>query len=133
MTIDLATQTTDTMLDALADGLGSGAMLRIFTGPQPATCADPDSGYELVVDQIADGFWAPANGGAKVLSGTWGYTGIATDTPGHFRIYANDYTCRIQGTVTQVGAGGDLQLVDATIGEGAPVTVVALTLTSANL
>lgn len=133
MTIDLATQTTDTMLDALADGLGSGAMLRIFTGPQPATCADPDSGYELVVDQIADGFWAPANGGAKVLSETWGYTGLANDDAGHFRIYANDYTCRIQGTVSAVNEGGDLQLLSATIEEGASVTVVSLTLTSANL
>lgn len=133
MTIDLATQSTDAMLDALAAGLGSGAMLRIFTGPQPATCADPDSGYELVVDQIPDDFWSPANGGAKVLSGTWGYTGLADDDAGYFRIYANDYTCRIQGTVSAVGEGGDLQLVSATIGEGASVTVVSLTLTAANL
>ncbi len=133
MTIDLAPQTIDAMLDALAAGLGPNAMIRIFTGAPPATCADPDSGYELVVDALADDFWAPANGGAKVLSGTWGYTGLANDTPGHFRIYGGDYTCRIQGTVSAVGEGGDLQLVSATIEENAPVTVVALTLTSANI
>lgn len=133
MTIDLATESTDVMLDAFAASLGSGAMLRIFTGEAPVACADPDSGYELVVDALPDDFWAPANGGAKVLSTTWGFTGLATDAPGYFRIYGGDYTCRMQGTVTQVGAGGDLQLVSATIEENGPVTVVALTLTSANL
>ena len=67
MTIDLATESTDVMLDAFAASLGSGAMLRIFTGEAPVACADPDSGYELVVDALPDDFWAPANGGAKVL------------------------------------------------------------------
>jgi hypothetical protein len=131
--MDLSTSSIDAMLDAFALSLGSGAMIRIFTGPAPADCSDPDTGYELAVESLSDDFWAPSSGGAKVLSGTWTLTGLANDTPGHFRIYGADYTCRMQGTVSAVGGGGDLQLLAATIEEGGPVTIVALTLTEANL
>lgn len=133
MTIDLDTSSIDTMLDAFAAGLGSGALIRFFSGDAPAECSDADTGYELCIDALPDDFWSPANGGAKVLSTTWTFTAAAEGTPGYFRIYGSDYACKMQGTVTEVGAGGDLQLVSTALEQGAPVTVVALTLTRANL
>ena len=95
---------------SLADALVNG-VIYIFSGTQPATADDTESGYTLlgIVSESALTFTpgSPTNGLnldvatggvlAKSTSETWQFTGITNGTAGWFRFYAND---RTQGTST---------------------------------
>jgi hypothetical protein len=58
-------------------------------------------------------------------SGLWqGITGLATGTAGYFRIRQGT-ACHIQGSVTEVGEGGDMIVGNTAIVPSLPVVVSA--------
>lgn len=132
MAVQLSVAVRNARLDSIETTIGTSAVLKVFTGAQPANCAAANSGTELVSITCPSDWAAAAASGAKAKSGTWSATAIAGAgaTPGHWRLYASDgTTCGAQGSA---GIGsGDLSF-DGTITSGQTVTVSTFTLTDGN-
>lgn len=99
MTLQLSTAVRNASLDAIEATIGTGAILTIRTGLQPATCATANSGTVLVTATLPTDWMAGASGGAKTLSGTWQDTSAdASGRGGHFRVHdSTGTTCGMQG------------------------------------
>jgi len=134
MSIQLSVGVRNGRLDAIETVIGTSAVLKIKTGAAPADCATADSGTVLASLTLPSDWMAAAASGAKAKAGTWqDASADNAGTAAHFRIYASDgTTCHLQGTVTDTGSGGDLELDNTSIGAGQSVTITGFTLTEAN-
>jgi hypothetical protein len=134
MAVQLSVDVRDDRLDAIETAIGVDAVLKIFTGAQPANCAAADSGTLLVTMTLPTDWMAAASSGTKAKTGTWQDTSAdGTGTAAHFRIYESTATtCHLQGSVTVTGGGGDMTLDNASISTGQAVTISTFTLTDAN-
>ena len=134
MAIQLSVAVRNAQLNAIETTIGTGAILKIRTGAAPANCATADSGTVLASMTLESSWLADASSGSKALAGTWSDSSAdSAGTAEHFRIYASDgTTCGLQGTVTASGGGGDLQLDNAVLAVGQPVSITTFTLTAAN-
>ena len=130
MAINFSVLVRNARLDAIETAIGAGAILKIRSGAKPATCADPDSGTTLATLNRPADYMANANAGQKAKSGTWDDAAAdAAGTAGHFRLYAADgITCHAQGTVTNIGGGGDLEVDNTNFAAGQAFSVTAFTL-----
>lgn len=117
------------ILDAIEATIGTSPTLEIRTGSAPAATTDADSGTLLATITLPSDWMAAASGGAKAKTGTWTTTGVASDTPGHFRIKDSGSTVRIQGTA---GVGSGELSLDNAVTTGAAVTVSTFALTDGN-
>jgi hypothetical protein len=134
MAIQLATLTRNARLDAIETEVGTAPVIKMFTGAQPANCAAANSGTELFTETCPSDWMAAASGGAKALSGTWQAAAIGGGgTIAHFRLYASDgTTCKMQGTVTATGGGGDMTIDNPVVADGQTITITTFTLTDGN-
>lgn len=133
MAIQLSVAVRNARLNAIEATVGTDAVLKIFSGAQPANCAAANSGTELVSITCPTDWMAAADAGAKALAGAWADVGIGDGDAGHFRLYASDgTTCGMQGSVTATGGVGDLTLDNITIATDQAVTITGFTLTDAN-
>jgi len=123
-------------LNAIETTVGTGPLLRIYTGSPPADCAAAASGTLLVTVTLTGDYMANASGTSsvtKALNGTFNGTAGAAGTAGYFRIWdSTGTTCHEQGTVTATGGGGDLTLDNTSIANGQTVTIATKTYTAAN-
>ncbi len=131
MAVQLSVAVRNAKLDAIEAETGTLAVLKLFSGPQPANCAAANSGVELWSETVPSDWMAAASGGTKALTGTWQAAAIAAGTAAHFRKYKSDgSTCVMQGSV---GIGtGDLQLDNTNLAIGQSVTITAFTWTEGN-
>ncbi len=129
MTVQFSTTVANAMLDQYETTIGTGAILKIRTGAQPATCATADSGTVLATVTCPSDWMAAAASGSKAKSGTWQDTSAdATGTAAHYRLYASDgTTCHEQGTVTATGGGGDMTVDSTSFTSGQSFTITAFT------
>lgn len=132
MSLQFATLTRNALLDAIETEIGTSAVLKIRTGAPPADCGTADSGTVLATLSLPSDWMAAASAGSKAKSGTWqDGSADAAGTAGHFRIYdSGGATCKMQGTVTATGGGGDLTLDNAVLAVGQVVTITGFTLTA---
>lgn len=132
MALQFSTSVRNALLDAIETAAGTGAVLGIFTGSQPANCAAANSGTELMRATLPSDWMGNAASGAKAKAGTWEDTSAnATGTAGHWRLYASDgTTCHAQGSCTATGGGGDMEMVTTSVTTGQPVTITGFTLTA---
>lgn len=141
----MALQLSGTVRDAMAAvvhdkintlvGVQGAVTLRLYTGTPPAF-ASAASGT-LVAEMTLPGNWMAAGPtGTSVLNGTWQDTGAnATGTVTYFRIVtATAPTTHIQGTVTTVGGGGDMELSPSNVitSTSQAITIASFTLTASN-
>lgn len=122
------------MLDQIESTIGTSAVLKIWTGTQPANCGTADSGTQLVNMTLPSDWMGAAAAGVKSLSGTWeDASADDTGTAGHFRIYESTATtCHIQGTCGGPSSGEDMELDNTSIQSGQTVTVTQFDLTAPN-
>lgn len=134
MALQLSVGVRNGRLDAIETTIGTGAVLKIRTGAQPADCATADSGTVLATLSLPSDWMAAASSGSKAKAGTWSDSSADnTGTAGHFRIYASDgTTCHVQGTVTATGGGGDMTVDSTSFTAGQGFTITTFTLTDAN-
>lgn len=136
MALQLSTLVRDAELDAIETAIGASAILEIRTGGMPANVAAATTGTLLALASLPPDWMAAASGGSKAKSGTWqDVAANATGDAGYFRIFASDgTTCGLQGTVSALGGGGDMELQQATVGlvSGQSFTVATFTLTCGN-
>jgi len=134
MAIQLSIAVRNARLDVIESTIGATAVLRIRSGPPPATCATADSGTVLATLTLPADWMAAASAGSKALSGVWqDLSADATGTAAHFRLYDSAGTvCGLQGTVTITGGGGDMTLDNTSLATGQQVTITSFTLTDGN-
>ncbi len=120
--------------DAVEAAIGVSAVLKIFTGAPPATCATADAGTVLATVNCPSDYLTAASAGAKARSGTWEDTSAdGAGTAGHWRLYANGgTTCHLQGTVTATGGGGDMTVDNVVFAVGQTFTVTTFGWTEPN-
>lgn len=117
-------------LDDIEDTVGTGPILHIRTGAQPADCGTANSGTLLSSMTLPSNWMAAASGGTKVKAGTWEDSSAAAGgLAAHFRITKTNVT-HIQGSVGQ--GSGDIDLDDTTIAAGQQVTISTFVITTGN-
>ena len=131
MTVQLSTAVNEARLDALEVTLGPSAKLHLRTGPQPASCASPNSGGLVCrLSLPADYF---AHGASKTKLGIWEGIALANATVGHWRLLDDTETvCHAQGSCSLEGAGGDLQLNNTIFAISQLIVVNTFTLVGGN-
>ena len=133
MTYQYSVTVRNAKLDAVETAIGTAAVLKIFSGAEPANCAAADPSGTLISISLPSDWLANASSGSKALAGTWSGTASGSGTAASFRIYDSGVTaCHIQGSVTATGGGGDLTLDNASISNGQTVTVTTFTITAGN-
>lgn len=127
--LQMGTTLRNARLDQIQTTVGTSAVIKIFTGTQPANCGTADSGTKLVEFDLASSWASAASGGSKSLSGMpLTATAAATGTAGYFRLYdSTASTCHMQGTVGT--SGTDLTIDNTSINSGQTVTISSLSFT----
>jgi hypothetical protein len=129
MSIRLHPDTADVACAAVTDLLDGGT-LEIRTGAAPALASDADSGVLLAVCTFGTpAFAAPVDGVATANAITPDASANATGTALHFRAKDSGGDVVLQGSITGVGGGGDLQLSSTSIVATIPFSVASLTYT----
>ena len=130
MTTQFSTDVRNAVLNAIETTIGAAPTLELRTGAPPANAAAADSGTLLASMTLPSDWMADAAAGAKGLLGTWQDSAAdAAGTVGHYRIKAVG-ACKIQGTVTITGGGGDMTLDNPALAVGQVVTITGYTLSA---
>ena len=133
MAMQYSVSVNNARLDAVESTTGATAVLKIFSGSQPANCAAADPAGALVSITLPSDWMNAASSASKTKLGTWSASASGSGTAASFRIYESTATtCHIQGSVTATGGGGDLTLDNASISSGQTVTIGTFTLNAAN-
>lgn len=132
MAIQFDDATRNARGDATETHIGTAPILRLRTGAAPANCAAADSGTVLVAITLPSDWLAAGASGVKAKLGTWQAAATAAGTAAHFRVYTSGGTCKMQGTVTITGGGGDMTVDNPVIAVDQSVTVTTFSLTEGN-
>jgi hypothetical protein len=130
--VKYSTALKNARLDQVASKIGASGLLRLYDGAQPAS---PDSAVtsqvtlaEFTCDSAS--FAGAASGGVLTANAISGADAIASGTASWFRLCKADGTAAVDGTV---GTSGTDCIIDSTvITAGQPLSVISLTITSAN-
>jgi hypothetical protein len=114
-------------LDAIETAIGGTAVLKIFSGAEPANCAAADPAGLLCTITLPADWMNAAAAGAKTKLGTWSNNASGAGVAASWRIYeTTGTTCHIQGNTA------DMTFDNTNIAIGQLVTVTAFTLTAGN-
>lgn len=118
------------MLNALVDEIDTGGTgsIEIRTGTAPADCETADSGTLLAeLDFGATAFGAASDGTDKATVTANAITDEASapnaGVAEHFRVKNGSGTVVIQGTVTGVAGGGDMEMSNTTVAVSDTVSI----------
>jgi hypothetical protein len=110
---------------------GSGALINIYAGSQPANANTAISGQTLLVTLTVTGAFGTDSNGTITLSSVANGTAVATNTATFFRITKSDGTTVVMdGSVATSDA--DLVLNNTSIATGQVVSISAGTIIRAN-
>lgn len=110
---------------------GSGALINIYAGSQPANANTAISGQTLLVTLTVSGSFGTDSNGTITLSTVTNGTAVATGTASFFRItQSNGSTVVMDGSVATSDA--DLVLNNTSIATGQVVSISAGTIIRAN-
>ena len=113
-------------LNAIDTTLGASAVLKYFSGAEPANCAASDPSGLLGTITLPSSPFAAASAGAVALAGTWSGTASATGTIACWRIYDGSSNCHMQGNTT------DMTFNNTSVASGQTVTATSFTITAGN-
>lgn len=114
-------------LDAIETTVGTAAVLKVFTGAQPANCAAADPAGTLVTITLPLDWLGNAAAGVKSLAGSWSGTASGAGTAASWRIYDSGGTiCGMQGNTT------DMVFNNTNIAVGQTITVLTFAITAGN-
>jgi len=134
MSIQLSVSARNGRLDSIEASIGTSAILKIKTGAQPSDCASADTGTVLATLNLPSDYFSAASSGEMEKTGTWeDASADDTGTAAHFRLYASDgTTCHLQGSISVISGGGDMELGDISLTAGQAVLITTFTLTDGN-
>jgi hypothetical protein len=117
-------------LQAVADGLGPAAVMKIFSGDVPSSCDAANPSGEIAELELPRRPFRVPDGGKLMISEPWsGFSHVAeTSVARSFRVYDYLGEVHLQGTITKRGEDGDLQLDTTEVKPGQKIAVGAFTL-----
>lgn len=133
--IDVTDATLRGLLDQGIDAtFPNGSVLEIRSGARPGSGNAP-AGVVLWSKVLGAGAWAAAAGRLKGLVAALAAAGIAAGAAGHWRLKGPADTGavtqnepRIEGSVTLVGGGGDMEVTNTNVAVGQNLSVLTLSL-----
>lgn len=128
MSLTVAAATAQAMGAALATNIGSGSIIRIYSGSRPATPETAVGAQVLLVSIPVSGSFS-STGGVLTAADPASASPAASGTAAWFRLVTSGSTAVLDGTVTATGGGGDLTLGSVSINTGVPVDLGVPTLT----
>jgi hypothetical protein len=134
MALQLSTSVRTTRVGSIEGVIGGTALFKMLTGSAPANCAAADTGSTVASFALPADYLDTATGGTVGKNGTWQEASAdGSGTVGYFRIYDQPgTTCHMQGTATNTGGGGDLELQNVIINAGQQITITSFVLTDGN-
>jgi hypothetical protein len=114
-----------------ADGGAGPGTIDVFTGAQPATANDAETGDLLLTFTLSDPAWSAAVAGVKTLDVTPVPAAVGADdgVAGWARMKDSTGATVIDGAVTATGGGGQFTLSTTTVSVGLDVEITSGTLT----
>jgi len=135
MALQFADAVRDARNDAIETNIGTAPVLEIWNGTKPANCAAADTGTKIANGTLPSDWLGASSAGVKAKAGTWTVTGLAAASTGtlgqYFRITVGG-VCKMQGSFTVTGGGGDMTADNANIANGQVVTVNTFSITDGN-
>lgn len=125
MAISISASVANSMAAALATAIGSGALIRIYSGSKPATPETTATGTLLATVTISGSF--SASGGSITAADPASVTPAASGTAGYFRVLTSGATAILDGTVGTSGA--DMNLSSTAISTSSPLDLGVPTFT----
>jgi hypothetical protein len=123
--------TRDAQQTGLITYAGSGSIIRLYDGTQPANANTAISTQTLLVSLTISGAFGTDSNGTITLGSVTNGTAVASSTATFFRIVKSDGTTVVMdGSVSTSGA--DLNLNTTTIASGQVVGITAGTIIRAN-
>lgn len=123
--------TRDAQQQGLITYAGSGALINIYTGTQPANANTAISTQTLLVSLPISGSFGTDSNGTITLNSVTSANATATGTATFFRIFKSDGTTVVMdGSVGTSGA--DMNLDNTSIATGQTVTITSGTIIRAN-
>jgi hypothetical protein len=121
-------------LDVLTAQIGDSGILRLYDGTRPGSVADPITGTQLAELVLGAPFAAAASDLQLTVNAIVGDTSADdSGTATHFRVFKSDgVTPVMDGDVSALWGGGDLELENADITAGQPIGVFAWGIGAAN-
>ena|SRR5215468_4097455 len=114
-------------LDQIETTIGTSAVLRMFSGAEPANCAAADPSGLLATMLLPSDWMNNASAGSKTKLGTWSVAASAGGTIASWRIYdSGTTTCHMQGNTT------DMTFDNTNVANGQVITVNTFTITAGN-
>ena len=129
MSYNISILKRNVMLDAVSSTLDSG-YIRIYSGSRPVSPETAPSGTLLAELTFGSPAFAAASAGTLTANSiTQDSSADNNGTAGWFRLYESDGTTPVMdGTVTALGGGGELEMSTTSIIAGYPVQIVSLTI-----
>lgn len=130
MTVQLSVTTRTNQLSTLNTDIGANAVIKIWTGTQPANCGTADTGTLLATFAGNAGGFGTATSGMLTASAVASVTAAASGAPGYFRVYPTSATSTnavIQGTCGT--SGTDMIVTASPFTAGQTVNFTSLTYT----
>jgi hypothetical protein len=130
MALQYSTTLRNAMLDAVTAAAGSGALLKLYAGTEPASCAAADTGT-LLGTLTCGSTLAPAASGGVLTANTITNDSAAdaTGTATYFRLCTSGGTVVLQGTVGTSGA--DVTIATTSVVANVIISCSSFTLTAA--
>ena len=123
--------TRDAQQNGLITYAGTGAIISIYTGTQPATANTALSGNTKLVDLVISGAFGTDSNGTLTFSTVSNGTAVATGTATFFRITKSDGTTVVMdGSVDTSGA--DMNISSTSISSGQTVSITSGTIVRGN-
>jgi len=123
--------TRDAQQNGLISYAGSGSIIRIYSGSQPANANTAITTQTLLVPLVISGTFGTDTNGTITLSTVTNGTAVATGTASFFRIVKSDGTTVVMdGSVGT--SGSDMNLNNTSIASGQTVSISAGTIIRAN-
>lgn len=109
--------------------LFNGGTMKIFSGSRPADTSGAETGVLATVALANPAF--TVTGGIATLSDPAVVAASATGTASWFRLIGTVTTNRVDGSITAVGGGGDLELNTTSLVSGVALDITGGTITMA--
>ena len=118
----------DAVVDLIDGGAGAGTV-KIYTGSQPASANDAESGTLLATIDLADPAFGAAASGVATATDPASVNASATGTAGWFRVEDSTGANVMDGDCTATGGGGTMTLSTTSLVSGSPVDITSFTVT----
>ena len=133
MAVQLSVAVRNARVNAVPATVGASAVIKIFSGAEPADCAAADPAGLLATVSLPATWYAAASNGTGAMTGTWSGTASATGTAASFRVYdSTGATCHMQGACSIAGGGGDMILTNTSLASGQAFSVTSFNITDGN-